>query len=304
MARGSLKYQIIMDLDPLQRYGESKHKAKMEEKARCEREGIKWNPARVEGIYSIATYDKYKDINIKFGEWAKEEFGVRHIEQLKNLDLIKKYLEFRQQSGDSPYSLQLYGSAIAKMMRCQSNEFGFTFPARTREAITRSREARYHDKEFSAEKNKDIIDFGKATGLRRRELSLLKPGQIQKDQNGQVIIEIDKSKYGAQSKGGRSRITMVLESGKEHVWNMRQKAIEEGRSTVFVKIPNRLDEHSLRREYAKDCYSEIVGKKGHEAKDYIARDGTGRRFDKEILREVSENLGHSRIAVMVKHYMD
>lgn len=293
-----------MDLDPLQKYGENKHEAKQVEKARCEREGVKWNPARVEGIYSISTYDKYKDINIKFGEWAKKEFGVRDLEQLKDKDLVRQYLEFRQKAGDSPYSLQLYGSAIAKMMRCQSTEFGFTYPPRSRELITRSRQKRFHDTEFSVEKNKDLVDFGKATGLRRREISLLRPEQIQKDKTGRVVIEIDKSKFGAQSKGGRSRIVMVLEIGQEHVWNMKQKALDENRKTVFEKVPNRLDEHSLRREYARDCYSEIVEKKGHEERDYIARDGTGRRFDKEILRQVSENLGHSRIAVIVKHYID
>lgn len=306
--KGSLKYQIIMDLDKLQMYGKSKHQAKMEEKARCEKEGIPWNPSRVQGIYSIKTYDKYKDICIKFGEWAKREHGIKDLESLKNKKLAKEYLEYRQQAGDSPYSLRLYGSAMAKLLGCGSNEYGFKYPVRSREVITRSRLERFHDKEFSYEKNKDLLEFGKATGLRRTELSLLKPEQIQRDKTGRVIIEIDKEKYGPQSKGAKNRITHVLLDKQEHVWAMREKAITEGRDRVFENVPNRLDEHALRREYAQERYREVIQERQERGieihSNYHTRDGSGRHFDKDALREVSNDLGHNRTEVVVKNYLD
>lgn len=304
--RGSLKHQIIMDMDGLQNYGHSKHEAKKLEKARCEELGITWNPSRVEGIFSRKTYDIYKDRCIKFGEWAKEQHGVKNLEDLKDNGLAKEYLEYRQQAGDSPYSLRLYGSAIAKFFRGASTDFGFDYPVRTRENITRSRLARMHDHEFSIENNKDAVLFGKATGLRRTELSLLMPQQIQESGSG-VIIEIDKKKYGPQSKGGRNRIVHVLGELQDHVLSMRDKAITEGRRTVFEKILNRQDEHSLRREYAAARYKEISdGMKlsGIEIKcNYRTKDGTHRSFDRDILRQVSNDLGHNRLDVVVKNYL-
>jgi hypothetical protein len=303
--RGSLKYQIIMDLDSLQRYGQSKKMAKEVEYANCKESGVKWNPSKVEGIYSISTYDKYKDICIKFGEWAKKEFGVKDLESLKKNDLVLNYLLYRQKCGDSPYTLRLFGSAIAKFMRCSSNDFGFEFPARNRENIDRSRSIKFHDSELSFENNKDIILFGEYTGLRRTELSLLKPEQIEKDGNGNVYIEINKRKYGSQSKGGKDRIILVLPEGKDHVWNMKVSAVESGRSTVFEKVNNRIDVHSLRRKFAQSFYNKLALEKGDSLRsDYFTRDGTKRRFDRGILRVVSNSLGHNRITVIVKHYLD
>lgn len=307
--KGSLKYQIIMNLDKLQAYGESKHKAKQIEKAKCEKLGIPWNPTKVERIYSIKTYDTYKDKCIRYGEWAKKEFGIGNdINKLLNKDIAKAYLEYRQKAGDSPYSLRTNGAAMAKLFRGSSTDFGFKYPVRSRENITRSRIARFHDTEFSVEKNKDIIEFGRGSGLRKSELALLKPEQIQKNSENRVIIEIDKEKYGAQSKGGRNRIVEVLRDYQEHIWEMRENALIRGDRTVFEHIPNRLDEHALRREYASLKYDEIINYKidnGEEVKnDYHTRDGSHRSFDREVLKEVSENLGHNRINIVVKHYLD
>lgn len=138
------------------------------------------------------------------------------------------------------------------------------------------------------EKNKDAVEFGRATGLRHLELSLLRPEQIQKDNNGKVIIEINKGKYGPQSKGGKNRIVHVIEARQEHVWTMKEKAIAEGRATVFEKILNRQDEHSLRREYAQERYCEIEQKRENSGikinNDYHTKDGTHRSYDREVLR--------------------
>lgn len=306
--KGSLKHQIIMSLDPLQAYGESKHKAKKLEKVRCAALGIPWNPTRVEKIYSIKTYDLYKDKCIKFGEWAKENHSVGNNINNLNKDLARKYLEYREQAGDSPHSLRTHGAAMAKLLRCSSTDFGFNYPKRTRETITRSRGVKMHDSEFSIKKNKDIIDFGRGTGLRRSELSLLKPEQIKINNNGRVVIEINKDKYGCQSKGGRSRIVEVLKDYQTHIISARDKALEEHRVTVFDKVLNRMDEHALRREYASLKYKEIENT-FRESKieirgDYHTRDGSHRTLDRSILKEVSKNLGHNRINVVVKHYLD
>ena len=284
--KGSLKHQIIMSLDPLQAYGESKHEAKKIEKARCAALGIPWNPTRVEKIYSIKTYDLYKDKCIRFGEWAKKTHKIGNNINNLNKDLARKYLEYREQAGDSPHSLRTHGAAMAKLLRCSSADFGFNYPKRTRETITRSRGDKMHDSEFSIIKNKDIIDFGRGTGLRRSELSLLKPEQIKINDNGRVVIEINKDKYGCQSKGGRSRTVEVLREYQDHIISMRDKALEEHRETVFNKVLNRMDEHALRREYAGLKYKEIenirIDNKIEIKGDYHTRDGSHRNSERSI----------------------
>ncbi|GAA0067905.1 hypothetical protein UT300002_26880 [Clostridium perfringens] len=89
---------------------------------------------------------------------------------------------------------------------------------------------------------------------------------------------------------------------------MINKALEEHRDTVFDKVLNRMDEHALKREYASLKYKEI-GNAFRESKieirgDYHTRGGSHRTFDRSILKEVSKNLGHNRINVVVKHYLD
>ena len=136
----------------------------------------------------------------------------------------------------------------------------------------------------------------------------MKPEQIKINDNGRVVIEINKDKYGCQSKGGRSRTVEVLREYQDHIISMRDKALEEHRETVFNKVLNRMDEHALRREYAGLKYKEIenirIDNKIEIKGDYHTRDGSHRTFDRSILKEVSENLGHNRINVVVKHYLD
>ena len=307
--QGSLKFQIIKDLDPLQSYGESKFKAKQIERERCEREGRKYvNGSAGEKIYSTSTYDTYKKECIRFGEWAKKEHGIKHIDDLKEKEVVKEYLEHRESQGDSAWTLRTMGSAIAKMCRCKSTDFEYKYPERNRNDISRSREERHHDKEFSKERHKDTLDFLRGSGLRRKEASLIRPEQIQERRN-EVVIVFDKEKYGIQTKGGRDRITHIREEYRQHVIEMRDRAIRDNKERMFIKeqLPNRMDIHSYRREYVEGRYNEIKHEHelmGIEVKnDYHTRDGSGRHFNKAILLEVSRDLGHNRIGVVVSNYL-
>jgi hypothetical protein len=49
---------------------------------------------------------------------------------------------------------------------------------------------------------------------------------------------------------------------------------------------------AFRREYAKNRYEELVKEKGFNAKDY-------RGYDSSVLKELSKDLGHERIDVVI-----
>ena len=96
-------------------------------------------------------------------------------------------------------------------------------------------------------------------------------------------------------KGGRYREAEIRESYREEIREIVEKA---GNERVFEHIPNRLPTHRFRQEYAEKLYEEKLEKiENTEDREQY------RGYDREILREVSENLGHNREDVIVYHYL-
>jgi len=307
----SIIYQVLARLDELKRFGESKHLAKLQERERCRETGERYNPARVDGIYSYATYTAYKKHCLDFANWAREKKGAKTLEQAR--EYVRTYLERHIQEGRSAWTVRLKASALAKLYNCSSSDFGIELPKRKREDIHRSRGEKVRDRDFSEEKNRDIVDFCRGTGLRRKELARLEARDII-ERDGVVYVHV------RQGKGGRERVARVAEEYKEHVLQIRERAEKEGHERVFERIPSHMDVHGYRREYAANRYREIERdpeqyerarerweeykrERGYEGPDtYRRRDG--REFDRAILLEVSRDMGHNRVDVIARHYLD
>lgn len=299
--RPSIVYQVFQRIDELKRFGQSKHLAKQEEKERCRAAGEKWNPARVPGIYSFKTADVYKEQGVVFAKWARAEHGCRTLEEARAY--VGEYLQRQIDEGKSAWTVRLQAAALAKLYGCKSTDFGVSLPRRSREDIHRSRVAREHDRHFSEARNRDAVDFCRATGLRRKELLEVRWRDVYRREDGRVVVHVE------QGKGGRSREVPVLEKCRERVWELRERARSEGRDRLFERVPNRADVHGYRREYARDRYEELLRERRreepereHEREVYRRRDG--REFDREMLREVSRDMGHNREDVIARHYLD
>ena len=65
---------------------------------------------------------------------------------------------------------------------------------------------------------------------------------------------------------------------------------------LFKRYTRKIDNHALRREYAKNRYKEIAEEKDSEEKDY-------RGYDKEVLRVLTQDLGHNRLDVVIYNYL-
>ena len=306
----SIIYQVLSRLDGLKRFGESKHLAKQLERERCRETGEKYNPARVDGIYSYSPFHTYKKHCLSFANWAREK-GAKTLEQAR--EHVREYLQEHIREGRSAWTIRLEASALAKLYGCNSTDFGVELPKRQRENIHRSRGEKTRDKDFSEERNKDIVDFCRGTGLRRKELSRLQTRDT--IERGDVVYV-----HVRQGKGGRERVVRVVEEYREHVLQMRERAEKEGRERVFERIPSHMDVHGYRREYAANRYREIERdpeqyerarerwqeykqEREYEGPDtYRRRDG--REFDRAILLEVSRDMGHNRVDVIARHYLD
>lgn len=247
-------------------------------------------------IYAWSTYRSYQKHACQAAKWVKKQYSCRTLDEVR--EHIKEYLEERIKAGLSPYTICLDACALAKVYRCHMYDWGVDIPRRERSQITRSRGKKNNKKKFSEEKNRDVVDFNKGVGPRRHELVALKPKHISLDGS---IVEI------CRGKGGRHRFTPVRKEYQAHVRAMRERAIREGRSKVFLsnEIKANMDIHAYRREYAQGYYDELVasGKNASGTRYYCRKDAAGISFDRGQMRAVSEALGHSRINVVAQSYL-
>lgn len=308
----SLKMQIFKRIDALKRFGQSKYEAKKEQRAADEFLGKKKNSLRVVGIYSKSTCDTYKKYALNFATWERQKHPEKEFKILYNIpkEHVGEWLRKGISMGESGYTTRLKGAALAKIFGCEINAFGVKMPSKKgdRLYIKRSRYEVKNDRHFSIKNNQDIINFCRATGLRRSELEQLRPEQIKYNEHNNLIIDLKSDKsYRVTTKGGRGRIVHPIKRLWSVVLEAKRKAQGLGQTVVFQKVHGAMDVHSYRREFALNKYEEVICEFKNESKDikldYICRDGSGRRFNRAALRITSENLGHSRLDVVVKNYL-
>lgn len=284
--RASLKRQMVDALNKQARFGQSKHAAKAQERERCARDGDRWNPSRAPGIYSVKTMESYKKEAVRFTEWAKVNHGCRYLEETKAH--VSQYLKEGIDRGLSPWTLQLQRAALRKGL--EDNRLGadVKMPIRHREDVIRSRGDKAMDREFSEARNKDMVDFCRASGLRRHELAELKVGDVRKGEDGKWYVHVE------QGKGGRPREAPVLDR-----LSLRVEEITQGKdpdALLFERVPVRADVHGYRREYAAERYQELAGR------PYDRDDRNN--IDRDAIRQISQDLGHNREDVVTRSYLD
>lgn len=286
MGKPSIVKQVEWELKKQIRFGESKHEAKQRAREQALKEGKRWHPARVDGIYSIQTFKNYLAQDVKFAKWAREKYGVKTLEQAKQY--VPEYLlQFK-----NPWTRRSYAASLSKLYHCSSTDWGVPFEVRSKDKITKSRKKAVRDQNFSLQRNKDLVDFCKGTGLRRKELLELRPEDIyQKD--GQVFV------FVREGKGGRKRNVHVRKGYEKVVLSAKKRALKEGRDKVFPKVHTDADIHAWRREYAQARYREVSNSRTRN----LYRTKDGHVYDRDALGIVSQDLGHSRLDVVVKHYL-
>ena len=147
MGRERTDIQIIKRLDSLKRYGESRHKAKAEQRQEAAKRGEKLRfGAPVAGIYSYETYHTYRKQSLHFLEWCRDTQGIGKYTELRKLEkYAADYLQDCENRGLSKYTIATRRAALAKLF---GHEIKHTTVTRG-EKITRSRLEVVSDKHFS-----------------------------------------------------------------------------------------------------------------------------------------------------------
>ncbi len=279
MKNKSLKWQVETALKELCRFGESKYKAKVK--------------GKVEGIYSYSTFNTYKKQGIQFTNWAKSKHGCRTLDETKKY--IQEYLNEGKDRGLSAWTLKMQASAIAKIYHSSIIELHLKTPPRKRQDIKRSRNKCSHDKHVSDTSNSTIINFSKATGLRRHELIKVTPENIEIT-NGKVrLIKI-------KGKGGKVRSVDIIPAYADFVASFINS---EPNQPIFCNVSSNIDIHGYRAEYASTLYSLIARplETLSRSQKYYCRGDQKDIYDKKAMLYVSRQLGHNRINVIASNYL-
>ena len=236
----SLVQQVKENLNSKLAIGESKYEAKLKN-------------AHTEKIYSWSTYKAYLKHCCYFVKWCKEQpaderigHKVRTLEECRLF--VEKWIQAEMDRGQSPYTLKLELSSLAKLYGCSTKDFDIVTPQRKRSNITRSRGTAERDKNFSEKNNADLITFCKCTGLRRGELSQIRGTNLM-EKDGNYFLHITKN-----TKGGRARVSPII--GDENEIKLVIELCKRSKENkIFPNPSENADIHSYRGEYATRIYN-------------------------------------------------
>lgn len=246
-------------------------------------------------IHSYTTRAVYQQHVLHFLNWVRD---VHHINRLAHLDaqadeLASTYLEQRMQEGRSAYTLQAERSALRLFFQDRALAEAVLLPKRTRENITRSRGPTRQDRHFQPQHWARELAFIRACGLRREELCNLFVREVYlSKKTGYLVVAV------RNGKGGLPREARVLPGRERDVLSLIES--RPAHEHVFVHLPKDMDIHSYRREYAQALYLYLAPGRSLPSP-------TGRLrpqdYDREAARAVSEQLGHQRVDVVLRHYI-
>ena len=248
-------------------------------------------------IYSKATFETYKQQFRHFADWLEQA----HPEAVTLEDargFVDDYLRHLIELERSAYSISTAKAAIAKIMGVEATQFIAT-PPRLRADIKRSRGEAERDKHISDKKEEELARFTSATGLRRKEMTMIKSDDLF-FKNGQAYLNINKG-----TKGGKPRIAKIIGKTEAETKEI-VKWIQSKKGRLFNKLSSNYDNHFYRATYANRLYNQLkrdIDKIPTQDKYIMRKERAGEVYDKQAMLLVSKALGHNRISVIAQSYL-
>ncbi|MFW6026094.1 MAG: tyrosine-type recombinase/integrase [Candidatus Woesearchaeota archaeon] len=304
----SIGYQVSTVLSNVATYKMSKE--------RKQAEGIPLNNARDklknEGkgreniyIFNKKTYIKYKNICKKFGNWAKENYGIKKLNQIES-SMVAEYFNSRVDEGKSPYTLKADYSAINKLeiaLRHKgwidkdksitpAENSDFELPRRSkfervsyRLSYTRSEADQVINSTYDKE-TKNFFEGQKHLGLRISEARSI----IVKN----VDIQAGKIHVVKDTKGGKQRHIPIPPEYKEKIKELIKNKSKNQRVYSLIKTSD------IYKELKNSCERSGVQNRGtHGFRKVYARTEYARAISQgkshnQALAITSKLLGHNR----------
>lgn len=294
--KANFKREYNQLLDARTHFGESKHAAKQKMLKQAKENNTPYAP--VKGIYSKTTLRTYQKACEQFSSFLR----TKHPE-IKRFSQGKPYIEEWLESlkdTHSAWTLATYASGVVCAYNIEKKAIDFDFPKRSRANIKRSRgETAYRN---SDPKYDDVITFCQATGARRCGVLRVTKNDLRQKEDGTYEIFL-------KEKNGMSGFRQIIPEFQDEVIRILNESpgyeTPNGEMRVFRKnlLPTEL--HSNRAFYATELYRYYEEQKIYATgeKYYCRGDMKGIVFDKGILQEVSNQLFHHRLDVVVTNYL-
>lgn len=248
-------------------------------------------------IYSKATFKTYKQQFKHFADWLEKAHP--EAETLEDARaFVDDYLRHLIELERSAYSISTAKAAIAKIMGVEATQFIAT-PPRLRADIKRSRGEAVRDKHISDKKEEELARFTSATGLRRKEMTMIRAEDLFFE-NGQAYLNITRG-----TKGGKSRVAKIVGKTEEETKDI-VKWIQSKQGRLFNKLSSNYDNHYYRATYANRLYNQLkrdIDDIPTQDKYIMRKDRAGEVYDKQAMLLVSNALGHNRISVIAQSYL-
>ncbi|MCQ5129578.1 site-specific integrase [Butyricicoccus faecihominis] len=298
-------------LSELARFGQSKHKAKQLAKADyLARHGnLKgWNPAKVEGIFSIKTMETYRAAIETAANWFHSH-GYKSVASITP-EVCKSYLKDRESKGLSAWTISRDMAALNKCFNYSLCKSDIGLRERLQSEVIRSREVTESDnRDFT--KFSDAITIALSCGCRRQSVKQLRPADFLRNTQGMV--------YAVQlhEKGGKDRIAPILNNYKKKVTEIVNR-LQHDNNILFTKYDSHIDNHDFRAVYAASLLHQLeeeraeglplcggdfdVLRKNCNLRGRDISDKKYRGHDRDIMGAVSGSLGHNRLDVVMACY--
>ena len=248
-------------------------------------------------IYSKATFKTYKQQFKHFADWLEKAHP--EAETLEDARaFVDDYLRHLIELERSAYSISTAKAAIAKIMGVEATQFIAT-PPRLRADIKRSRGEAVRDKHISDKKEEELARFTSATGLRRKEMTMIKAEDLFFE-NGQAYLNVTQG-----TKGGKPRVAKIVGKTEEETKDI-VKWIQSKKGRLFNKLSSNYDNHYYRATYANRLYNQLkrdIDDIPTQERYVMRKDRAGEVYDKQAMLLVSNALGHNRISVIAQSYL-
>lgn len=248
-------------------------------------------------IYSKATFETYKQQFRHFADWLdKAHPEAFTLEDARGF--VDEYLRHLIELERSAYSISTAKAAIAKAMGVEATQFIAT-PPRLRADIKRSRGVAERDKHISDKKEEELARFTSATGLRRKEMTMITAEDLFFE-NGQAYLNVTKG-----TKGGKSRVAKIVGKTEEETKDI-VKWIQSKEGRLFNKLSSNYDNHYYRATYANRLYNQLkrdIDDIPTQERYVMRKERAGEVYDKQAMLLVSNALGHNRISVIAQSYL-
>lgn len=236
-------------------------------------------------IYSFSTYKTYKRWGAYFTAYI-----VKHHPEVTSLKKARKHVgEYLQSLVDierSAWTVQTAAKALGKIFGINKDDKDyFEPPVRRREDIKRSRLRVENDKHFSESKNEELVNFCRATGLRREGMTRIRGKDLwtretieneikriskidpdKRTDSDKIMLRVcedtlyfthnEKYFIFVREKGGRARFAPVIGPDADFVAErfLNRKPDEK----IWQHISKHADIHGYRAEYATLLYREYA----------------------------------------------